>query len=234
MRPLFNRVAENFTRETDRAIEENAYLRGRIALELVRASTRPGDEVLDYGCGPGRLSLLLARAGFRVRGVDISDAMIAQTCTLDRRGLDLEFQLIEEFGEKLPPSSFDAIVCSSVIEYVVDPDELLRQFRTALRRSGVLVISYANESSLWRRYHSSSNNPMYVAHHHVWNWRRFRALLARNGFRPLTRPMFFESPVDRQPFARLFRRVPFVGSLGMVAARVEAVTSSLFGLAICF
>lgn len=37
---------------------------------------RPGDRVLDVGCGPGRHSLELARRGFRVLGVDISQRFV--------------------------------------------------------------------------------------------------------------------------------------------------------------
>src|SRR5262245_46375377 len=42
------------------------------ALELV-----PGQRVLDAGCGPGRHSLALARRGFEVIGVDLSEDFIA-------------------------------------------------------------------------------------------------------------------------------------------------------------
>jgi 2-polyprenyl-3-methyl-5-hydroxy-6-metoxy-1,4-benzoquinol methylase len=219
----FDSIAEKFTRETDEAIERDGYVRGDIIVELVHGSTRPGESVLDFGCGPGRLSLLLARAGFRVRGVDISEAMIAQACALDRSGLDLEFQTIKE-AERLKPESCDAIVCSSVIEYVVDPDDLLRQFHTALRAEGVLIISYANGSSLWRKYWMDTGppNPLSGPHHQVWNWRGFRALLQQSGFRVAGRPIFFESPFDRPLWARFFRHAPFAGSLAVVVARPES------------
>jgi SAM-dependent methyltransferase len=218
---VFDRAAEKFALETDQAIEGRSYKRGEIFVELTKSSIRPGQLVLDYGCGPGRISLLLARAGFRVRGVDISEAMMEQARALDRQGLDLEFETIEEPETSLPPDSCDAIVCSSVIEYVAEPGELLRRFRAALRSSGALVISYANQSSLWRRYWMDTGppNPLAGDHHHVWNWRGFSALLAQNGFRVTSRPIFFESPLDRLHF--LFRRVPFAGSLGVVVARPD-------------
>jgi 2-polyprenyl-3-methyl-5-hydroxy-6-metoxy-1,4-benzoquinol methylase len=218
---VFDQVAEKFTREIDEAIEGNSYTRGELFLRLVQATTQPGQLVLDYGCGPGRISLLIARAGFRVRGVDISEGMIAQARALDREGLDLEFETIVE--PHPGPDSIDTIVCSSVIEYVVDPGELVRRFRTALRSPGALIISYANRSSLWRKHwmKPASSNPMVADQHdhHVWDGRRFRDLLTQNGFRVTKGPIFFESPLDRWP---LFRRMPLAGALGVIVARPEA------------
>ncbi|MEL7156590.1 MAG: class I SAM-dependent methyltransferase, partial [Actinomycetota bacterium] len=37
---------------------------------------RPGDRVLDVGCGPGRHALALAEAGMAVTGIDISPRFI--------------------------------------------------------------------------------------------------------------------------------------------------------------
>ena len=219
---LFDHVAERFARETDRAMEKNGYTRGKLILEAAERIIPAGAHVLDYGCGPGRLSLLLARSGYRVLGVDISEGMIAQACTLDGHGLNLEFRKIENPGEILLPNSCDAIVCSSVIEYVLDPDQLLKEFHRALRRPGALIISYANRSSLWRRYWDRDTpqpNPMYTPHNKVWNWRGFRTLLARNGFRSMIGPRFFDSPCDWQPWGRFLRSFSLVGSLGLVVAR---------------
>ena len=219
----FDGIAERFTRETDEAIERNGYVRGEIIVDLVRNTTRPGEHVLDFGCGPGRLSLLLARAGFQVRGVDISEAMIGQAHALERDGLDLEFETIQE-SDHLQRHSCNAIVCSSVIEYVTDPVELLRRFHAALRPEGALIISYANESSLWRKYWMDTGppNPLSGPYHHVWNWRGFRALLRENGFRVTGRPIFFESPFDRPLWASWFRHAAFAGSLGVVVAQPES------------
>jgi SAM-dependent methyltransferase len=150
--------------------------------------------------------------------------MICEAQKLDTRGLDLEFRAIRSAEEALRQESCDAILCSSVIEYVVDPDALLLGFGQALRRPGLLIISYANRSSLWRRYSERGGreaNPMYAPHNWRWNWREFRKLLARNGFRPTLAPKYFESPLDWKRWGYLFRNLSLAGSLGLVAARPE-------------
>jgi SAM-dependent methyltransferase len=218
---LFDKLARRFARGIDATIQAGSYVRGQLFRDLARAAIPAGGYILDYGCGPGRLSQLLARDGFRVLGVDSSSAMLTEARALDRRTLNLEFAMIEKFSECLPANTYDAIVCSSVIEYVEKPDELLQGFHRALTPSGTLIISYANRSSLWRWYWNriESNNPMAPAQHHVWTWRSFQALLAQNGFRTVVSPRFFEWPWDWSPLGPLTRYVPFVGSLGVVAAR---------------
>jgi SAM-dependent methyltransferase len=222
MNELFDQVAEKFARETDRAMQINGYQRGALFLEMARRAVPARGRILDYGCGPGRLSLMLAREGFQVRGVDISAGMIAQARALDHDLPHLEFETLAASGDTFAPQGYEAIVCSSVIEYVVEPEELLRNFRRALKDSGVLIISFANKSSLWRKYvnrEDPTTNPMYAPHHRSWRWREFRALLTRTGFRTEVGPMYFESPLDWKRWGHLFRRVPLAGSLGVLTAR---------------
>lgn len=152
----------------------------------------PGSLILDYGCGPGRISLMLARSGFEVLGVDPSEAMIAQAKKQDTQGLRVQFRVGDE--SVLRPDSYDAIVCSSVIEYVRDPDKLLQVFNDSLCGAGVLIISYSNNRSPCRLYASftGGKNPFANRYHQNWGWRGFRKLLTRNGFRCIAGPKFFE------------------------------------------
>ncbi|WP_157981999.1 class I SAM-dependent methyltransferase [Oceanicella sp. SM1341] len=64
---------------------------GAAALEAFAA--RPGERVLDLGCGAGRSSLALARAGAEVTGVDISPDLLAVAGAAAARepGLSLRF-----------------------------------------------------------------------------------------------------------------------------------------------
>lgn len=221
MKTLFNEVAEKFSVDIDSSIDKGNYIRGQLFLGLAEREIPKNGYVLDYGCGPGRLSILLARSGFKIRGVDTSEGMITQAQRLDQHGLNIEFEIIKKFDDVMQPNTYDAVVCSSVIEYVENPDELLQGFHKSLRKSGVIIISYANSSSYWRRKWKKSNteNPMAASQHHVWDWQGFKALLARNGFCAVTKPKFFESPLDNHSWGTLFRGVPFTGSLGVVVAR---------------
>jgi len=221
MTNLFDNVAGKFAGDIDDAMSKGQYVRGELFVALAEKVIPPAGHLLDYGCGPGRLSFMLARSGFRVRAVDTSAGMIEQARSVDTKGLQIEFDQIESFDQALPANTFDAIVCSSVIEYVADADELLQGFRRALRKPGVLVISYANASSYFRKRwaREADDNPMGPSQHHVWDWPGFRSLLEKNGFETTTLPKFYESPWDSRPWGPWFRGSAMVGSLGVVAAR---------------
>jgi 2-polyprenyl-3-methyl-5-hydroxy-6-metoxy-1,4-benzoquinol methylase len=221
MKQVFDQVASRFTRSIDGSLQAGRYVRGELFVRIARRSISNGGRVLDFGCGPGRLSLLLAKAGYRMLGADSSEAMIAEARALDRGDLDVEFKSIATPAEVLTPATYDAIVCSSVIEYIARPDELLGGFSAALRDRGVLIISFANKSSLYRWYwdRTAPPNPMGAAQYHVWTWRQFRRLLERNGFAATTRPTYFEWPWDWRLWGSLLRRIPFVGSIGVVVAK---------------
>ena len=221
MSELFQRVSRKFANDIDQAIRAGSYVRGDLFVTLAADSIAANGHVLDYGCGPGRLGVMLARRGFKVRGLDISEGMLDEARALDTSGLSIEFELITSLAQALPPNTFDGIVCSSVIEYVEDAEELLLGFRGALRESGSLIISYANASSLFRQRaeREAGKNPMGPAQHHTWDWAGFQSLLGRCGFQASTQPRFYESPWDYRPWGRWFRGSPYVGSLGVLAAR---------------
>ena len=217
----FDDAAKQFTASIDHAIASNTYTRGRVIMDLIARVVPRGSFVLDYGCGPGRLAYLVAKGGWRVHGVDTSRAMIDSAHELDGRGLGVSFAAIETAAEALPAGAYDAILCSSVIEYVVDPAGLLGLFHHSLRPSGVLIISYANSTSLFRRAweKKAEANPMYTPHNHTWNWSGFKGLLGKHGFKPLGSPRYFDSPCDWHPCGRLFAGFALAGSIGLVAAR---------------
>ena len=214
--PVFDRGAATFAHDIDVEMKNGVYRRGNYFAHFANRSVQPGSVILDYGCGPGRISLMLARSGFKVLGVDPSEAMIALAKGQpDVLGLRAQFEVSGE--EALQPDAFDAIVCSSVIEYTPDPDRLLQLFHRSLREAGTLIISYSNRRSPHRLYSklAGHQNPFTTPYHQSWTWGEFRRLLIRNGFSRTQRPKFFECHWRIDPF---LSSLP-IGMLGIVVAR---------------
>jgi 2-polyprenyl-6-hydroxyphenyl methylase/3-demethylubiquinone-9 3-methyltransferase len=102
----------------------------------------PSARILDHGCGTGDIAAALAARGFRVDARDASPKMIEQARAL-HAGSAVRFAVIEP---TLGPSdagadreAFDAVVCSSVLEYVDDLPAGLRQLVAMLKPGGWLL-----------------------------------------------------------------------------------------------
>jgi len=224
---LFDQTARTFAAGTDAQLARNRYTRGERFVEAVLACTPRSGDVLDYGCGPGRLSILLGRQGYRVLGVDSSQGMIDEARRLDLGGAAVRFELGGEMGDDLESDRFDAVVCSSVIEYVKDYQRLLGNFRRCLRMGGSLILSYANRQSLWRRYAewmTSRREPHFALQHNLWNRVECERHLRSCGFAILGMAKFFDSPLDRHRILEPVGKLELVGTLGLVTARCVETT----------
>jgi 2-polyprenyl-3-methyl-5-hydroxy-6-metoxy-1,4-benzoquinol methylase len=123
------------------------------ALEsLVPASAN----ILDYGCGTGDIAAALASRGYRVEARDRSAKMIAQARTL-HAGSGVRFVApADADGEVMAGAeSFDAVICSSVLEYLYDLPGSLHALAGALRPGGWLIATVPNMRHPSRRREAS-------------------------------------------------------------------------------
>lgn len=124
----------------------NAYTLARYA-QILRAlaahELAPGARLLDVGCGDAALTGLIAmKHRTIVSGVDTTTASIdLARGEFARRGLAGDFRTIDGYAYPWPDGSFEAVVCSDVIEHVQHPEALLNEMWRVLAPSGVLVVT---------------------------------------------------------------------------------------------
>lgn len=108
-----------------------------------------GGKVLDVGSGYG-FFLEQARAlGYETVGVELSCPACEHACR--QLGLEVRLGRLEELG--LAPETFDAVVCSDVLDYLSDPLGELLQMERVLRRGGFLLVRVLNRihyARLWQ------------------------------------------------------------------------------------
>jgi 2-polyprenyl-3-methyl-5-hydroxy-6-metoxy-1,4-benzoquinol methylase len=105
-----------------------------------------GPDVLDVGCSQGIASILLAREGHRVIGIDRErEAIRAARERLDQEEAFVreraEFRVGEGRAVGFPDGSFDAVLLGEVLEHQLDPTKLLDEARRVLRPGGRIVVT---------------------------------------------------------------------------------------------
>jgi 2-polyprenyl-3-methyl-5-hydroxy-6-metoxy-1,4-benzoquinol methylase len=105
-----------------------------------------GPDVLDIGCSQGIASILLAREGHRVIGIDRErEAIRAARERLDQEETQVrervEFRVGEGRAVGFPDGSFDAVLLGEVLEHQLDPGKLLAEARRVLRPGGRIVVT---------------------------------------------------------------------------------------------
>jgi SAM-dependent methyltransferase len=104
---------------------------GSAVLELLRP--RPGERILDLGCGDGALTARIREAGAQVVGVDASAEMVAAARA---RGLDARVA----DGEALEfHREFDAVFSNAALHWMRRPDRVIEGVAEALRPGGRFV-----------------------------------------------------------------------------------------------
>ncbi len=103
---------------------------------------RPGNSILDVGCGPGTITMDLAErvAPGRVLGIDVAPAAIdAAQEERARRGVpnvELRAAGLHELGLD---AQFDVVHAHQVLQHLADPIGALREMRRACRPGGIVA-----------------------------------------------------------------------------------------------
>jgi SAM-dependent methyltransferase len=181
---------------------------GMPLLELMKP--RPGERVLDVGCGTGAIDKVLMDMGCTVVGVDVSAGMVeaAKSRGIDARQMNAENMTFFE--------EFDAVYSNSALHWMRHLDRVVSGVWRALKPGGRFIGEFGGKGSIAKIIgairHVMSKNGIEMESVQSWYFpsiSEFSAILERIGFRVqsielLDRPTVL--PGDISDWVKMFGR----------------------------
>jgi trans-aconitate methyltransferase len=169
--------------------DASAYSRhGRFVAELAEPlvevlDPKPGERVLDLGCGDGFLTMRIAESGASVVGIDSSPPMVAAARA---RGVQAycaraEMRVFEE--------TFDAVFSNATLHWIRDQDAVLENVRNVLKPGGRFVAELGGHGNiaairvaLMAVLRSHDMAPEVVESNYFFTIEEYQGLLEKHGF----------------------------------------------------
>ena len=133
-----------------------------LTVDYDRLGARPGDLVLDMGCGGGRHAFETVRRGCRIVAldenledlVDVRNTFAAMVDAGELQG-QIQGQPVSADALRLPfvDDTFDRIICSEVLEHIGDDEAAIGELARVLRPGGsiaVTVPAWVAETICWK------------------------------------------------------------------------------------
>jgi SAM-dependent methyltransferase len=123
-----------------------------------------GDSILDLACGPGRHSVILAKKGFRVTGVDLSPFLLSRAEKLaECADVQIEW-ILKDMRHFSRPNTFE--MCLSMFtsfgyfEDKKDDHTILSNIYESLTKGGVVIIDVSGKEWLAKHFQPTASHEL--------------------------------------------------------------------------
>ncbi len=195
----------------------------RYEADLIREllDPRPGEGILDAGCGTGVFTLDFLAAGAKVTGLDISLPMLLEAC---RKAATGKFSGVLGDMLRLPfrDGCFDKTVSVTALEFIADGKRVVDELFRVTRSGGVVVVATLNSLGSWATQRTSEPR---AGEEDVWQSAIFRSPDVLQALGPVPgvamTAVHFPPDVSTKAFARVERegRAKRLHTGAFVAAR---------------
>ena len=107
-------------------------------------------QILDIGCGAGFFSILLARQGHDVTGIDLTESMVREAVELaNEMHSSARFMTMDAECLSFPDDTFDVVVSRNVTWNLPHPEQAYAEWLRVLKAGGLLL----NYDAEYGKYH---------------------------------------------------------------------------------
>ena len=133
-------------------VQSHARRRAEVEAWFLLPRLRPGMRLLDAGCGPGTVTLGLARAvaPAEVIGLDAAPAVLEHArAHATEEGVDnLNFVAGDVYALDFPDQSFDVVYANQLLQHLADPVRAIVEMRRLLKPRGLLAVRDADYATM--------------------------------------------------------------------------------------
>ncbi|CAD6490160.1 MAG: Ubiquinone/menaquinone biosynthesis C-methyltransferase UbiE [Candidatus Argoarchaeum ethanivorans] len=156
--------------------------------------------VCDIACGSGQQSIVMAKQGCRIYGIDMNEKAIENAKSISEE-YDCDFQVGS--AEELPYDSnmFDKVVSVCALEHFANDEKALKEMNRVLKPNGILVLTVDSFTYKGIKKHLQEKHKI---DHNVVNYYSVFQLtqkLEKYGFKVLKSKYFINSPISSFFFA---------------------------------
>lgn len=102
-------------------------------------------KILDVGCGTGFFSILLAKEGYQVTGIDLTPDMIKNARLLaEEEKVSCEFQVMDAENPEFPDETFDVVISRNLTWTLPHVQHAYQEWIRVLKKGGILLNFDAN------------------------------------------------------------------------------------------
>ncbi len=106
------------------------------------------DTMLEAGCGTGAFGMRLARLGYRVEGVDISNKLVrVANRTAEKKKISYRAKTGDILNMTDKTEKYDAVLCPAVLHHFTNLEPVINSLAKVLKKNGYLVIVEPNGSN---------------------------------------------------------------------------------------
>jgi SAM-dependent methyltransferase len=150
------RASDDYFRE----IEERRYATHYNLVDLFTKLRGSHGKLLEVGCGIGVDSIRLARCGFDVTAVDLTESALQVAKEFAaRRDVNINFQLGNAEGLDFPDETFDAVYSFGVLHHTPDIEQAVAEVRRVLKPHGTAYVMLYHRDSLVNLVHRAFRLP---------------------------------------------------------------------------